>query len=134
MTLRPAKSPTVPDYCIIGVLTLAAIYAYAGFFHPDPYILSYGTKTVKILWVIRIGFPLLYGSLVLLYAGLRSGKIDRSAVVLMGVTGIVSLSAGYTIADSYYQHWFDSHRPEYHPYLQLMPSTPDTLVAHAPGE
>jgi hypothetical protein len=28
----------------------------------------------------------------------------------------------YAAADIFYQHWFDKHRKQYHPYLQLMPN------------
>src|SRR6266481_1532280 len=112
------------DYLVIGALTVAAIYLYAGFFFPDPYMLSYGTYPRKILWFIRIGFPIIYGGSVALYLTARRQKIDRGSVLLLAMSSLVCLYISYTIGDAYYQSWFDRHRKEYHPYLQLMPSGP----------
>jgi hypothetical protein len=122
MTLPSNRSLKAIDYVVIGVLTLLAAWVYAGFFFPDPYMLSYGPNPRKILWFIRIVFPLLYVGSVMLYLRARLHKIDRGSLAMMILSCSLFLYIGYTIGDLYYQSWFDRHRKEYHPYLQLMPS------------
>ena len=124
MTLPSTNSLRGIDYLVIGALTVAAIYLYAGFFFPDPYVLSYGNYPRKILWFIRIGFPVIFGGSVALYLTARRQRIDRGALLLLAMSSLVCLYISSTIGDAYYQSWFDRHRKEYHPYLQLMPSAP----------
>ncbi|HEY6193217.1 MAG TPA: SGNH/GDSL hydrolase family protein [Bacteroidota bacterium] len=121
------------DHLVIGALTVAAIYFYAGFFFPDPYILSYGTHTRKILWFIRICLPLLYAGTVMLYVQVRRQKVDRASVALLIVTALITLSVAYTVGDIYYQHWADNHHAQYHPYLQLMPADDSVSQERKPG-
>ena len=132
MTLPPIKFPRPIDYFIIGSLAVPVIYVYAGFFSPDSAMLSYGAVPGRILWFIRIVFPLTYAGFVVLYSSVRRHKIDRGSIVLMAVATMVCLIAGYSIADLYYQRWFDLHRKEYHPYLQLMPADFSSLRERAP--
>src|SRR5690242_14940334 len=122
MTLPSNRPIKAIDYIVIGVLTLLAAWVYAGFFFPDSYMLSYGPNPRRILWIIRIVFPLLYGGSVMLYLRVRFHTIDRGSLALMILSCSLFLYIGYTIGDLYYQSWFDRHRKEYHPYLQLMPS------------
>lgn len=122
MTFQSTKSLTKFDYVFIALVTALWVYVYVGFFFPGSYIMSYGSNPKKILWFLRVALPLLYLGAILLFINFRLKKIDIGAIVLLFITSSLSLYVCYGIADSLYQTWFDSHRPTYHPYLQLMPT------------
>ena len=110
------------DRIIVGLFLILSILLYAGFFFPDPYTLSHGSMPVKILWTIRLLFPLVVFGTIELYSSVRLGKIDKGAIALFLVALSTTLCVGYVIADTYYQSWFERHRNQSHPYLQFMPS------------
>jgi len=109
------------DLWLIGAASAVMIYVYAGFYFPDSYLLSYGAIPARILWFIRIALPAAYAGLVALYVNLRRQKIEPGALALLTAAASLSLYIAYGVGDLFYQRWFDSHREEYHPYLQLMP-------------
>ncbi len=118
------------DRCIVGVMVLASIYLYVGFFFPDSYILSYGPNPSRILWVIRIGLPILCVGVIILYRNVRLRRVESGSVLLLISMTFVSMYMCYGIADAFYQRWFDRHRHEYHPFLQLMPTEYKPLPHH----
>jgi len=127
MNLKSIKYLTTFDYCLIGFVTVLWIYVYIGFFFPASYMLSYGTNPTKILWVIRIILPLLFMGFILLVIYIRLNAIAGGVIVLMLIASSLSLYVCYGVADALYQQWFDGHRQEYHPYLQLMPNSDKRL-------
>jgi uncharacterized membrane protein YhaH (DUF805 family) len=134
MNISSMRSLKLADVIVLAIITAAAVYLYAGFFSPDPYILSYGPNPRKILWIIRIVLPILYIGLMISYIRVRSGRIQPGALLLMAVTTVVCLCLSYMAADFYYQRWFDRHRPSYHPYLQLVPPAPVTKTDSSAGD
>ncbi len=117
------KSLRTIDVVLLVLSFLLFVAVYAGFYFPGIYVMSYGVMARRIVWAIRILFPLLYAGAVALYVAVRSHAVSAGSVVLMiAVTG-VGLLVAYDVADAWYQHWFDQHKKLYHPYLQLMPAT-----------
>ncbi len=115
------KSLKKADFIFIFLFSLASIYIYVGFYFPSSYTLSYGSNPKKILLAIRILFPLIYFALLWLYMNVRSRRIEKSAAIILIVSSVISLFICYSVADIFYQQWFDKYRKEYHPYLQLKP-------------
>lgn len=109
------------DIAIISLFTLLFLYIYTGFYYPDNYILSYGSNPNKILWAIRILLPFLFLGIVILYINVRSRKIEKSSLIVLIISTLLTLYIFYTIADMLYQQWFDNNRKEFHPYLQIKP-------------
>lgn len=122
MNLKSIKYLTTFDFCLICLVTILWIYVYIGFFFPGSYMLFYGTNPKRILWFIRLVLPLLYLGFIILIINIRLKTIGGRVIVLLLVASSLSLYICYGIADALYQQRFDSHRQEYHPYLQLMPS------------
>jgi hypothetical protein len=119
--LKAMSSLRTLDWWLIGVFTIFSIYVYWGFFSPDSYTLAYGSFGRRILWAIWICLPIVYVGIVVLYSYIRVQKIGSGPVSLLLATTLICSYICYNIADVLYQGWFDSHRHEYHPFLQLMP-------------
>lgn len=133
MNLKSIKYLTTFDFCFIGLATVLWIYVYIGFFFPGSYMLFYGVNPKRILWFIRLVLPLLYLGFIILIIKIRMEHIGGSVIVLLLVAFSLSLYICYSIADGLYQEWFDSHRQEYHPYLQIMPNDDKRLDKKAPN-
>ncbi len=110
---------TVVDWLIaLGFLGLLA-WVYYGFFFVDPRM---GTMVRILLWGIRIGFPLVGVGIVVLYFGLRRGKIAGAAIGLMiGSVIAIGLLIYPVVSWVYYGRSFSRNTDQYHPYLQLAP-------------
>ncbi|HTR81236.1 MAG TPA: SGNH/GDSL hydrolase family protein [Bacteroidota bacterium] len=128
------KRLTFVDFGMIGIGSLLFLYLYAGFFFPDSYLMSYGKNPTRILWFIRIVLPLILGGLVALYVNVRLGRIGAGHIVVLSIVTFFSVIIVYLVADAYYQHWFDKHRQQYHPFLQLMPPDDKPLDKDTTGE
>lgn len=109
------------DRVFLAAILIVCAVVYAGFFFPDATLLSQGGAPRILLWVIRLGFPLLVLGAVFLFVRVRRGKTTSGSVGLLLVATTLSLFLCYFIGDIFYQSRFDSHRHDYHPYLQLMP-------------
>ncbi len=117
------KSLRTFDAIVLGVSFLLFGAVYAGFYFSGIYVMSYGVMARRLVWAIRILFPLFYAGLVVLYVNMRSRTVAVGSVVLMIVVTSIGLLIAYDVADAWYQHWFDRHEKLYHPYLQIMPAT-----------
>lgn len=95
-------------------------------------MLSYGSIPKTILWFLRVLLPFLYAGVIILYINTRLQRISQTELALLFVSISLGLYVCYGITDSLYQQWFDSHRREYHPFLQLVPSFDRRLGGTAP--
>jgi hypothetical protein len=109
------------DLVLVIVLSVLAIWFYIGFYFPGSYMLSYGSMPTTIMWSLRVLLPFLYAGVIALYINLRLRRTSWKELALLCASLAVGLSLCYGIANALYQRWFDGHRQEYHPYLQLMP-------------
>ena len=107
---------------IFGIVIIAlAAYFYIGFYFPDDYTLAFGLFPQSILWIVRIFFPIIITTAIVLYSRVRRKKTDYKVVVVLSTAVFFATIVGYHIADRIYQDWFDRHRNKFHPYLQLVP-------------
>lgn len=116
------KSLTKYDIVLLGLFTILSAWVYRGFYFPGGYMLSYGNIPTIILWFMRILLPLLYVGIIILSINFRLDKIRKSELALLCFSTLLGLYVCYSIGDDFYQRWFDNHRQEYHPYLQLVPT------------
>jgi hypothetical protein len=122
MKFHIVKLLTKRDLALLGIFTLLSAWFYIGFYFPGSYMLSYGSMPKTILLLFRLILPPAYVGAVALYINVRMQKVSRTEIVLLLAAFVLAFYICYGIADVCYQRWFDSHRREYHPFLQLVPS------------
>ena len=132
MNLHFAKLLTKRDLAVLILFTVLSTWFYIGLYFPGSYMLSYGSIPRTILWFLRFLLPFLYAGVIVLYISRRLHRVSRGELALLFVSFCVGLYVCYGIADTLYQQWFDSHRRDYHPFLQLMPSLDRRLDSTAP--
>lgn len=127
MNLRIFKKLKTHDFVELGLFIILSTWVYTGFYFPGSYILAYGSIPKTIMWFTRIAMPLFSIGLIIPYIYIRMHKMGRKELALFFVVSSLGFYICYHIADSLYQQWFDNHRQEYHPYLQLVPSFDNRL-------
>lgn len=123
MSRRSARYSTGHILLILTGLAGAAIL-YAGFYHPDPWAVGrWGRISRMFLIVIRIGIPLAAVGILLLFHGIKTGRIQPANVLLLFGSLILALILAVPFANARFTHWLDirQRRDLYHPYLQLAP-------------
>ena len=121
---------------IISVGLIAVGFFYAGFYYPDPYASrAMGRVSFAVIfWGTRILIPVAVIGLLLLYHGVKTGRISPANILLMGISTIVCIGLAYPVASFFYYRSssMGSKISEYHPYLQLSPR--DVNFRTNPGE
>ena len=129
----PGKDLSWLDWSFLVALSVVWLFIYAGFFFPGPSTLAYGVNPTRILWAILLAGPLVYAGLVLLLLALRRGRVEPGAAALLLTVLCVGLYICYGVADALYQRWFDRHKAEFHPYLQITPPDDRRADSTTPG-
>ena len=119
------------DYLTIVLICSAGILLFQGFLRPDPYYLQKGLVARALLWGFRIGIPAVTIAAVLIYIGIRRGKIPAAGVALVGLSALFAFLIGYPPAQYFYERSYVSQIEKFHPYLQLKPHD---LPAEIPAE
>jgi hypothetical protein len=110
---------------ILFVGLIAAGFFYAGFYYPDPNASrSMGRVSFMVIfWGARIGVPVAVVGFMLLYHGVKTGRISPANMMLMGISILVCTGVAYPAASFFYYRssGIGEKISEYHPYLQLAP-------------
>jgi hypothetical protein len=114
------------EWIIILILAVGTAMVWWGFFqYRDPYIFGqYKRLAVVILWTMRLGIPLLFIGVMLLYYYMRAGRIKGSNAALLVVSlGLMALIC-YPVVNAVYMRSMALKEKAglYHPYLQLTPA------------
>ncbi|MBN8548731.1 MAG: SGNH/GDSL hydrolase family protein [Deltaproteobacteria bacterium] len=109
------------DLLVMLLILAIGVVAFCGFLRPDPYYLEKGLVASALLWLLRIGVPLLTLLILSIYLAIRRGKISGPLVGLMCFSAAVALALGYPVADYLYQKSYVQQIEKYHPYLQIRP-------------
>ncbi|MGB2867799.1 MAG: SGNH/GDSL hydrolase family protein [Bacteroidota bacterium] len=130
---KSGKALTWLDWSFLVALSVVWLFVYAGFFFPGRSTLAYGVNPTRILWAIQMTGPLVYAGLVILFLALRRGRVEPGAAALLLTVLCVGFYICYGVADVLYQRWFDRHKVEYHPYLQITPPDDRRVDSVSPG-
>ena len=110
---------------ILSVGLIAVGFFYAGFYYPDPYASRAMGRFffAVIFWGTRIGIPVAVVGFMLLYHGVKTGRIARANIMLLGISTVVMMGIAYPVASFFYYRssGIGEKISEYHPYLQLAP-------------
>lgn len=123
---------TAVDILLILLFLALAAYLYIGFYYPDPYTLAGSLLRIPshiILLAIKVCFPLMVMAVLALYSGVRTGRIQKSSLLLLVASLFVMGLLGYVAVNFVYQQSIGQNLEQFHPYFQLMPTAYNPTMA-----
>lgn len=117
------------DVIVVLLWFLLSCWICRGFFYPDQYLIDrykeFGSFMLFI-WGIRIGVPVIFTGLLVIYILLRTGRLKYADAALIVGSVVVSVLLLYPVGNFIYSKkgGLKSVLNDYHPYLQLMPPVP----------
>ncbi|MDP2363132.1 MAG: SGNH/GDSL hydrolase family protein [Ignavibacteria bacterium] len=121
MSQEEKKFFTPVNILIISVFTGIAGYVYYGFYFPDPTSFYIHDYAKLFLNAIKLFYPIIVISLIVLYRFIYLKKIQLSSVILLFFTFFFFLLLAYPVADYFYRNNLAVNTDEFHPYLQINP-------------
>jgi lysophospholipase L1-like esterase len=98
------------------------LFWYLGFFRPDPYVMErYAPFSTGLLWILRIGVPLLIIYTIGLAWGMKTRRMSMANTITLMGSLLLCLIAGLVIIYSNYKKRL-GQLSDFHPYLQLNPA------------
>jgi lysophospholipase L1-like esterase len=121
MSPEKRKFLTPPNILIITLFLVITTYIYRGFYFPDPIIFYLHWSVSYLLKGIKLFFPIIIITLIILYRSVYLNKIQLSSVILLFFTFFFFLLLAYPFADYFYRKSLTENIDELHSYLQINP-------------